>query len=142
MTTTLLRPRARPLRSFVHAARALAACALIASLWPAQAQDIEPRAYSNAPVGVNFLVAGYVHSHGGLSLDPSLPLTNARLDTNVVVLAYARVLDLWGVSASSTSSFPTSRCPAPATMSANPCNARSTVSRTRRSDSPPISTGR
>ncbi|HEX4234409.1 MAG TPA: transporter [Caldimonas sp.] len=65
---------------------------------PARAQDIEPRAYSNAPVGVNFLVAGVAHSSGGLSLDPSIPVTDAKLDTNIAVLAYARVLDLWGVS--------------------------------------------
>ena len=96
--TTSFRQHAGPVRAFVHAANAFVACALAACLGSAQAQDIEPRAYSNAPIGVNFLVAGYARSHGGLSLDPSIPLTNARLDTSVVVLAYARVLDLWGVS--------------------------------------------
>jgi hypothetical protein len=84
--------------TLLHAAKAIAACALAAALCPAEAQDIEPRAYSNAPIGVNFLVAGYAHSHGGLSLDPALPVTNAKVDTSAVVLAYARVLDLWGVS--------------------------------------------
>jgi hypothetical protein len=63
-----------------------------------RAQDIEPRAYSNAPVGVNFLVAGYAYSHGGPSLDPSLPVTDARLESSAALLAYARVIDLWGVS--------------------------------------------
>ena len=96
--TTRFRQHARPVRAFVHAAKACVVCAFAACLGSAQAQDIEPRAYSNAPIGVNFLVAGFARSHGGLSLDPSIPLTNARLDTSVVVLAYARVLDLWGVS--------------------------------------------
>ena len=32
----------------------------------AQAQDIEPRAYSNAPVGVNFLIAGYAYTKGAV----------------------------------------------------------------------------
>lgn len=41
------------------AAGALAAAGLAAAGPAAQAQDIEPRAYSNAPVGVNFLIAGY-----------------------------------------------------------------------------------
>ena len=88
----------RLIETFALAVKALAAGLLAMGLGVARAQDIEPRAYSNAPVGVNFLVAAYAHSHGGLSLDPSIPLTNARVDTSVVVLAYARVLDLWGVS--------------------------------------------
>jgi len=78
------------MRTLALALLAPAACAL--------AQSIEPRAYSNAPVGVNFVVAGVAYSHGGLSLDPSLPVTDARLESSAAVLAYARVLDLWGVS--------------------------------------------
>src|SRR3954462_2240118 len=63
----------------------------------ASAQDIEPRAYSNAPVGVNFLIAGYAYTRGDLA-SQSLPLTNAKLDSSNAVLAYARALDLWGKS--------------------------------------------
>jgi len=62
----------------------------------AQAQDIEPRAYSNAPVGVNFVIAGYVFTRGGLNFDASVPITGAELSTSNAVFAYARVLDLWG----------------------------------------------
>ena len=51
----------------------------VASL--ARAQDIEPRAYSNAPVGVNFLIAGYAYTRGGLSFDARLP--GQREDENV-----------------------------------------------------------
>jgi hypothetical protein len=43
----------------------------------ALARDIEPRAFSNAPVGVNFLITGYSDTRGGLSLDPSIPVTGA-----------------------------------------------------------------
>ena len=81
------------------AVRLLVAFALLASVAPARAQDIEPRSYSNAPVGVNFLIAGYVYTDGGLSFDPSLPIENAHLSTSNAVLAYARVLDVWGKSA-------------------------------------------
>ena len=63
-----------------------------------RAQDIEPRAYSNAPVGVNFLIAGYAFTRGGLAFDTSVPVTNPDLKTSNAVLAYARVLDLWGKS--------------------------------------------
>lgn len=87
--------------------RALTSCAigtLLASALPAvvsaaRAQDIEPRAFSNAPVGVNFLIAGYAFTRGGLSFDPAVPVTDAQLETSSVILAYARVLDLWGMSA-------------------------------------------
>ena len=76
-----------------------AACALMAVIAPAHAQDIEPRAYSNAPVGVNFLIAGYAYTRGGLAFDSSLPLTNPNLRTSSAVVSYATVLDLWGKSA-------------------------------------------
>ncbi len=62
------------------------------------AQDIEPWIYSNAPIGVNFLIAGYGYAEGGLSVDTSVPLTNANLEAHSTVLAYARSLDLWGRS--------------------------------------------
>lgn len=65
----------------------------------AQAQEIEPRAYSNAPVGVNFLILGGGYSKGGVSFDPAVPLTNAKIKTDLGVLAYARVLEIGGQSA-------------------------------------------
>jgi len=64
----------------------------------AHAQSIEPRAYTNIPIGMNFLIAGYAYAEGGLSVDPTVPLTNANLQTHSTVLAYARSLDLWGQS--------------------------------------------
>jgi hypothetical protein len=78
-------------------ARTLAAAALALPL-AAGAQDIEPRLFSNTPVGVNFLLAGYVYTRGGLALDPSLPITNAQLQTSNAVLAYARAIDFFGLS--------------------------------------------
>jgi hypothetical protein len=77
----------------------LLAPALLAVASAVQAQDIEPRAFSNAPVGVNFLIAGYAFTRGGLSFDPAVPVTNAQLETSNAILAYARVFDLWGRSA-------------------------------------------
>ncbi|MCM8612018.1 transporter, partial [Accumulibacter sp.] len=65
----------------------------------ASAQDIEPRAYSNAPVGVNFLIAGYAYTAGAVPFDSALPIRNAEMRTSNAVLAYARVLDLAGMSA-------------------------------------------
>ena len=62
------------------------------------AQELEPRAYSNAPIGFNFLITGYAHSQGGLSTDPSLPVDDANLQIDTGILAYVRSLDLWGKS--------------------------------------------
>ena len=80
--------------------------ALVAVATPVFAQDIEPRAYSNAPIGVNFLIAGYAHTRGGVAFGPSLPITNPDLNTSSAVVAYARVLDLWGMSAKFDATLP------------------------------------
>lgn len=65
----------------------------------ARAQSLEPRFYSNAPVGLNFLLAGYAFSYGGLSADPSLQLENANIDMHMALAAYARSGALFGKSA-------------------------------------------
>jgi hypothetical protein len=74
--------------------------------FPACAQDIEPREYSNAPIGVNFLIAGYAYTRGGVAFGPQLPITNPNLNTSSAVIAYARVLDLWGMSAKFDATVP------------------------------------
>jgi len=86
-----------PLRRCARFA-ALAVPAFAALPWAAHAQDIEPRAYSNAPIGVNFAIVGVIQTRGDLSFDGSLPLTNANLDSTNLVVAYARVLDIGGKS--------------------------------------------
>ena len=81
-----------------HSSGAITAVALLAGAPTAHAQDIEPRAYSNAPIGVNFVIAGYAYTQGGVAFDPALPAKNPQLETSNAVLAYARVLDFWGSS--------------------------------------------
>lgn len=63
------------------------------------AQELEPRAYSNTPVGLNFLLAGYGYTQGNLAFDPSVPIENADLHTNSATLAWARSLGIRGHSA-------------------------------------------
>ena len=70
----------------------------VGTLAVAQAQEIEPRAYSNAPLGMNFVIAGYAYTQGAVPFDASLPVKNAQLKTSNAVLAYARVFDVWGQS--------------------------------------------
>jgi hypothetical protein len=76
---------------------ALVALTSLVGTTATRAQDIEPRQYSNAPVGVNFLIGGYAYTTGGLATD-SLPVTDPQLETNNAVLGFARSLDFWGRS--------------------------------------------
>lgn len=62
------------------------------------AQQIEPRSYSNIPIGVSFLNAGYAYAEGGVATDPSVPLTNADVQTHTALLAYAHSLNIRGRS--------------------------------------------
>ncbi len=66
----------------------------------AYAQSMEPRAYTNAPVGMNFLVLGYSYTQGDVLFDPAVPLTNADIQIHSLTLGYSRMLDLWGRSGS------------------------------------------
>ena len=65
----------------------------------AHAQDLEPRAYTNTPVGMNFLLIGYQYSEGALLFDPALPITDADAKVNMGLLAYVRTMDVAGKSA-------------------------------------------
>jgi hypothetical protein len=63
------------------------------------AQSIEPRAYSPAPVGTNFVIVAYSESRGAIPIDPALPLSDIDLKVRAALLAYARSLNLFGKSA-------------------------------------------
>lgn len=76
----------------------LAAILFAAFAATSYAQDLEPRAYANTPVGLNFLIGGYVYSTGTIGTDPSIPITDTQIDFHSGVLAYVRTLDLWGRS--------------------------------------------
>jgi Putative MetA-pathway of phenol degradation len=74
--------------------------ALLSLPWSfAYAQELEPRAYSNAPVGMNFAIAGYGYSEGGLLFDPSVPIEGAQAKVDVGVFGFARTLAIAGSSA-------------------------------------------
>ena len=78
------------------------AFAIIATVFmaaDANAQDAEPRSYTNTPVGLNFLIAGYIYSQGKIAFDPTLAIADAQFDTHTEALAYVRSLDVLGKSA-------------------------------------------
>lgn len=63
-----------------------------------EAQELEPRALTNLPRGLNFAAIGYVHASGNILLDPSLPLDNFDGTTNTIILAYVKSVNFFGAS--------------------------------------------
>jgi hypothetical protein len=64
----------------------------------AQAQTMEPLSYTNSPVGLNFLIAGYTYQSGSVLADPSLPISNVKATVDGGYLAYSHIIDFWGQS--------------------------------------------
>lgn len=81
---------------FLH--RTLRAALIMLLLVPAAAaaQEMEPRAYSPSPVGTNFAGVVFIHSSGGVLVDPSLPISDVHASTSVNVVALGHVFDLFG----------------------------------------------
>ena len=77
---------------------ALVVTTLVALGSGADAQELEPRAYTNTPIGLNFLIAAYAYSSGGVATDPALPIKDAHLHIHSAILAYARSLNVLGTS--------------------------------------------
>lgn len=91
----------RPLRSGLAPLVALGLLAALYFVTPgeiAHAQDLEPRAYANTPVGLNFVIGGYAYSKGTVGVDPAVPITDTEIKLQSAVVAYVRTLDLWGRS--------------------------------------------
>ncbi len=62
------------------------------------AQELEPRLFSNAPIGTNYSVLAYSYSRGNIFLDPSTPIEDLTASLHASVLGYARVIDVFGMS--------------------------------------------
>jgi len=63
---------------------------------PVLAQDLEPRAYSASPVGLNFLVLGFGYSTGSVLFDPTRPISNVKANLNIPTAGYGRTFGLFG----------------------------------------------
>ena len=86
----------------------------------ASAQEAEPRSYSNTPIGLNFLIGGYVYSQGKIAFDPDLAVANAKFNSDTGVLAYIRSFDLGGQSAKFDVIVPASSFSAQALVNGQP----------------------
>jgi len=85
----------RAVRSFSLVATFLIVAGSCASI---RAQDLEPRAYSNSPTGLNFVLLGYGYTTGSVLTDPSLPIENVTNEAHIGVFGYVRVLNVFGNS--------------------------------------------
>jgi len=65
----------------------------------ASAQQLEPRFYANAPVGMNFLITAYGYTEGPVTTDAASPIQDAKVQTHLALLGYARSFGLFGTSA-------------------------------------------
>lgn len=65
----------------------------------ASAQDMEPRAYANAPVGMNFMGVTYQRSSGNVVVDESFNLEDVEARFNIWAIGYVRTADFFGRSA-------------------------------------------
>jgi hypothetical protein len=74
--------------------------ALSFASWSVRAQEIEPHAYSPAPVGLNFLMLTLTRSSGGVAVDPTLPIGNVDATINSANVSYQRTFALLGRTAS------------------------------------------
>ena len=81
---------------------------MVLSLWSALAfgQELEPRAYSNAPIGTTFVIAGYTRLSGPVLPSPAISAIDIDARVNVYTLGHARFLDLFGRTASFTIVLP------------------------------------
>ena len=71
-----------------------------------RAQEIEPRAYSPSPSGVNFLVLVAGRSEGGVLTDPSLPVTDVEAKIGALGFGYGRTFAMFGHSANFAVALP------------------------------------
>jgi len=96
-----VRPGARVLALITLA---LAAAAVL----PAVAQEIELRAYANAPRGMNFVAVGYGYQTGGVLLDPSLPVEDVEAEIHTGFVRYTRTFGMFGKAAKLKAMLPVS----------------------------------
>ena len=74
--------------------------------FPVVGQQLEPRAYSVSPVGVNAGVFSFGTLDGDITFDPSVPVTDVKTVLNRFDLAYFRSIDFFGRSGNFTVVLP------------------------------------
>ena len=79
---------------------------LLGGAGPAQAQQLEPRAYSPAPVDLNIFGFAYYYTTGNTLTDPTAPVQNLHSRIDMVTPYYGRTFGFFGRQASLTAAVP------------------------------------
>lgn len=85
----------------------LAALAVTVLAPPVRAQELEPRALINAPVGVNFVLLAAGYARGNVLLEPTLPLEDVQADLGTLTAGYVRSINVLGMASKVTVAVPT-----------------------------------
>jgi len=79
---------------------------IIVSTGAAVAQDLQPRAFSPAPVGLNTVLVGYALSSGNVFFDQALLIEDATGDVHAITTSYVRTFGVLGKLAKITAVVP------------------------------------
>lgn len=85
------------MRTFSKYAAVFAGLCLLEST-TLNAQDVQPRVYAPAPIGVNLLTLGYAFSTGAVLFDKTIPIENATADIHGFTAAYSRSIAVFGMA--------------------------------------------
>jgi outer membrane putative beta-barrel porin/alpha-amylase len=69
---------------------------LLLTIGHAEAQELEPRAFSPSPVGTTFVLGGFGRSAGGVLFDPALDIDNVQADLWIATVGAGRTFGLGG----------------------------------------------
>jgi hypothetical protein len=75
------------------------------------AQELEPRALVNTPIGTNFVIAAGGYLYGNVLLDPAIPIEDLTADLWTVAAAYARSISVFGLAGKIGGAVPFRRGP-------------------------------
>ena len=81
----------------------IAGCAAVR---PADAQDLDPRAYLKVPMGSNVVTAGFNFSSGGVLADPTSVVQIDKADVSTASLGFVRSFPLFGKTAQAMAALP------------------------------------
>jgi hypothetical protein len=76
------------------------------SIHVAEAQELEPRAYSPSPIGTTFVIGGFGRSQGPILMDPSLDVDNVLGDLWIGTVGIGRIFGVAGRQARVFAVFP------------------------------------
>ena len=96
-------------RPFAGRTVALPAALLLLTARAVLAQELEPRAYSPAPIGTTFVLGGFGRSEGPILLDPSLDVDHVQGDLWIATTGIGHVFSLAGRQARALAVVPIAR---------------------------------